>query len=326
VGPPAAATAARDAPAGTTYRQVMSRNDVEAALRSQVPRQGSPMALLANLAWLAAGPGAQRAPLPAAVRDAAMALWLAMPRREDLGDATGLRNACVRSGVGLESILATTAHGELASLLGRDWKALLLRLRAALAGAGATGSTGAVRSAAAPVPLRHATLAALPQEPATLASVTDAGAALEELARQANDCIARVSCNQLAGIADDPQRTAPWLLEIPVRLEDEPTLLRLSIDRGARPDDTGSAGWRVEFAIDLGAAGPLRGCVGLAGERVEVTLHARSPALATALETARGELQDSLAQAGFRPGRVLCLHDHPLAAEPTGAWLVDLRA
>lgn len=326
VGPPAASTAARDAPAGAAYRQVMSRGEIDAALRAQVPRQGNPMALLANLAWLASDPAGQEVPLPAAVREAALALWSAMPRREDLGHAAGLREACVRCGVGLESILATIARGEPASLLSRDWKALLLRLRATLVRAGANNSTDAVRSTSAPVPSRHATLAALPQEPATLAAVTGDGAMLDELARQANDCIARVSCNQLAGIADDPQRTVPWLLEVPVRLDDGASLLRLSFERGARPDDPASAGWRVEFAIDLGDAGALRGCVGLTDDRVEVTMHARNPTLATSLEAARGELQDALAQSGFRAARILCLHDHPLEAERTGAWLVDLRA
>lgn len=326
VGSVSATTATRDASSSAAFRHDVSRGDLDAALRTQVPRQGNPMALLANLAWLAGTPSGQQAPLPPAVREALLALWAAMPRRADLGDPAALRDACLRSGTSLESLLASAPRGELAAALGGDWKALLLRLRTMLDRAGANATTAAGRGAAAPVPARHIALAALPPEPPTLASAAHAGAMLDDLARQASDSVARVCCNQLASIASEPQRHAPWLLEIPFRSGDDAGLLRLAFERGAREDEPDFPGWRVQFAIDLGAAGTLRGCVGLAGDDVEVTLYARNPALAAALEATRDELRSSLSQSGFKPGTLLCLHDRPFDPERTGSWLVDLRA
>lgn len=299
---------------------------LSAALRRELPRQASPLRLLANLEWLAARPEAA-ASLPAPVQQSIAATWRALPQASRLATPEGLEAAARASGWQLEGLLAGGTPETIEAALDVDWKAQLARLRAALdraPGAGtATASTG---NDAAQVPSRHGTLHALAAQAATLAGVSSLTQALGELAQQVRESLARVTCNQLASLDPGEVAAYPLLLEIPYRAADGAGVLRLRIDREAAGAPATAAVWSMEFALDLGSYGPLRGRATLAEGRVSVTLQPERGALAQAIDARFDELRAALAQAGVPVGKLTCVRSDPVDCDSTGSWLIDLRA
>lgn len=304
-------------------------NEVGVALRNQLPQQASPLRLLANLQWLATDPLGRQSGLPTAVREVAQTLWQSLPQVQSLGDAATLERAILTSGVRLESLLAAGSAEELAQAVSADWKVALHKLRDVINRSGGRRSSALGEPAVAPLPTRQAPLQALQTEAPSLAQTEDSGVALGELARQTQESIARVNCNQLSSLSESVLGSAPWLLEIPLRDESEARLLRLRIARDAEAGTAATPAWSVEFAVELGERGALQGRVGWQEGRVNVTLQAADAVLAQELDAARGELAATLAAAGLRVGRLACLRRQPVNPLPTGSagpTLINLRA
>lgn len=293
------------------------------ALRRFMPKQESPTLMLANLAWLAQGKGSAAA-LPKNVLEAAARLWQSLPNTDDLTDPTSLKATLNRSGVFLESNLASGQHS-----MGQDLKALMLSLSKALQESGARGSSASSHTAgyAAP-PTARGALTSLPPAPATFAMLDAANQQLNELARQTEGAVARLTTVQLANSAEPS--TSNFLIEVPVKHEDRTSMLRLRIEQEDRRHDQSSSGtnaWTVEAALDLGVAGALHARVTLSEHRIGVQLRAESPAIVEALSARVGELESLLRESGLEIDRVVCLHGMPVGdngARP--ARLLDVRA
>jgi hypothetical protein len=293
------------------------------ALRRFVPKQESPTLMLANLAWLAQGKGGAGG-LPKSVLDAAARLWQSLPGADDLSDPNALKATLNRSGIFLESNLAS---GQPAS--GQDLKALMLSLSKALQDSGARAAAANSHTAgyAAP-PTARGALTNLPPAPATFALIDTASQQLNELARQTEGAVARMTTVQLANSAEP---SAPnFLIEVPIKHEDRASMLRLRIEQEAgRREQSGSAGnaWTVEAALDLGVAGALHARVTLSDHRIGVQLRAESPAIVEALSARSGELESLLRESGLEIDRVVCLHGMPVSdGGPRPARLLDVRA
>ena len=302
-------------------------SEVAAAMRRELPRQGSPLRLLANVEWLATRPDAA-ARLPAPVRAALESVWRAVPEARQLATADGLARAVNESGVRLESLLAGATGRDAHAASPTDWKAVLVRLREAL-GRGQAGTATVPRLGPdrAPLPSRHGTLNAVAPERASLAQAVDTPTMLGELSQQTREALARVTCTQLASLDGHDGASYPLLVEIPYRSGEGTDLLRLRIDRepSPAPHATGSI-WTIEFAFDLGPHGPLRGRATLAEGRVSVTLQPESGALAQLLDTHSDQLRATLEQAGVPVGKLTCARSDLFDPGRTGRWLVDLRA
>jgi hypothetical protein len=297
------------------------------ALRKFVPRQQSPALLLANLAWIAQGKSGVET-LPRAVVQAAAHLWHALPQAESLEDPAALENAIARSGVFLESDLA--AHrGPPDPRIASDLKTLLLALNRTLQAQGARPSSVHVDEAMPmPIPAARGPLTALPGAPATLAVLDEPTRQLNELARQTDGALARLTTVQIANSAPDPT-VQSVLIDLPVRYEDRAAVLRLKIERDGSPrrDSDGAEAWTVEAAVDLGAIGALHAKVTLIGNRIGVQLRAESPAVVAALSRRADELEAMLAQSGLNVDRVVCLHGMPAGDMGVrAARLLDVRA
>jgi hypothetical protein len=297
------------------------------ALRKFVPRQQSPALLLANLAWIAQRKSGVET-LPRAVVQAAAHLWHALPEADSLADPAALEAAIARSGVFLESDLA--AHrGPVDPRFGSDLKTLLLALHRALQTQGAKpSSTHTDDAMPAPVPTARGPLTALPGAPATLALIDEPSQQLNELARQADGTLARLTTVQISNSAPDPA-VQSMLIDLPVRHEDRAAVLRLKIERDGsrRRDGDGAESWTVEAAIDLGAIGALHAKVTLAGKRIGVQLRAESPAIVAALSQRVDELEAMLSESGLDVHRVVCLHGMPAGdLGVRAARLLDVRA
>jgi hypothetical protein len=306
---------------------VQRTNDISAALRREMPQQANPLRLLANLDWLVrqAPEGASR--LPEQARAAIEAAWRSVPAREQLQTGAGLQRACLDSGLRLESQLSNATPSELDGALPSDWKAVLYRLHEALTRAGGARSGVSTDRSDAPVPTRHGPLRAIAPELATIAPMDDPRTMLNELAQQTRESIARVACTQLAGLDRNEHATLPLLLEVPYRDRDGTGVLRLRIAREAMGTRAvASPVWTIEFALDLGPQGPLRGQVTLAEGHVSVTLQPEFAQLAQAIDARVDELRETLQDAGVPVGKLTCVRSDPLASESTGSWLVNLRA
>jgi len=297
------------------------------ALRKFVPRQQNPALLMANLAWIAQRKSGVET-LPRPVVQSAAHLWHALPEAEALGDPKVLEAAIAKSGVFLEANLA--AHrGPPDPRLAADLKSLMLTLQRALQANGAKPTSAHSDIAGhAPLPTARGPLTTLPSAPATLAVLEEPSQQLNELARQTDGSLARLTTVQIANSAPDPA-VQSMLIDLPVRHEDRAAVLRLKIEKddSRRRDAEGAESWTVEAAVDLGAIGGLHAKVTLIGKRIGVQLRAESPAVVAALSQRSDELEAMLAESGLQVDRVVCLHGMP--AGDTGvrpARLLDVRA
>jgi hypothetical protein len=304
-----------------------SDTDVVAeALRRYVPRQESPALMLANLAWIAQGKsGAEM--LPRAVVQAAAHLWHALPQVDALGDPAALKTALARSGVFLEANLAQDPASATAPIAS-DLKTLMLALSRSLQTHGAKPAASHTDPAVhSPVPTAQGPLTALPAAPATLAVLDDPLQQLNELSRQTDGALARLTTVQLSNSAPDPI-VQSMLIDLPVRHEDRAAVLRFRIERdGSRRRSGESDAWTVEAAVDLGTIGALHARVTLIDKRIGVQLRAESPVVVEALSRHALELEALLSEAGLEVDRVVCLHGMPAGdVGVRAARLLDVRA
>jgi hypothetical protein len=297
------------------------------ALRRFVPKQESPAPMLANLAWLVQGKNA--AQLPRQVLDAAAQLWRSLPDARVLEDPKQLQTALERSGTFLEKNLAASASGKPVGNVNSDLKALMLELSRVLREYGARPSLARSDvSSPAPLPTASGALASLPNSPATFSLLDASNQQLNELSRQTDGALARLTTVQLANNAANQMNPA-LLIELPVRFDDRANVLRLRIEKdgSSSQQEVESQSWSVEAAMDLGIAGALHARVSLRGHRIGVQIRASSPAVVESLSAQSGTLESMLRGAGLEVDRVVCLHGMPTTESGTRPTrLVDVSA
>jgi hypothetical protein len=296
------------------------------AMRRFVPRQESAALMLANLSWLLQGKNGANE-LPKAVMQAAAQLWQALPEADALGDPQTLEKAVTRSGAFLEANLADGPRTD-PKLLTNDLKALMLTLSRALRDSGARPSAAHTDNAMnAPIPTARGPLTALNAAPATFSMIENIEQQLNELSRQTDGAIARLTTTQITNAAPDPSLQS-MLVELPVRHEDRASMLRLRIEHDeSRKRSGGGDSWSVEAAMDLGQVGALHAKVTLSGHRIGVQLRAESAAIVDALSARAGELEVILRESGLEIDRNVCLHGMPAGdAGARAARLLDVRA
>lgn len=302
------------------------------ALRRHVPRQASPAPLMSNLGWVARGNTGTES-LPAPVAQAVNRLWQALPDAAALKDPKGLQSAIARSGTFLEAALAgNKPPGALpaAVAIHTDLKALMLELSRVLRHYGARPNASIADSSSAPAPMPGARgpLTSMPAAPATLAVLDTPMQQMNELARQTEGALSRLTTLQITNTGQDAN-VQSMLVELPVRHDDRASMLRLRIeqDSSRRNGFGGGDSWSVEAAIDLGAAGALHARVMLQGHRIAVQLRAESPGVVETLQQRSGELESMLRESGLEVDRVVCLHGMPAGDAGTRLTrLLDVRA
>ena len=296
------------------------------SLRRMLPRQASPTGLLANAAWHA-GRGDTDASLPPQVGRALAALWQGLPTTGELASASGLEKAIRHSGLFLEAQLggnpATVLLQEAPS---RDLKALLLSLRTAMTGQAASTPAGVATHAHAqsPLPLLRGSLLPLQETAPSLASIAGPGEQADELFRQTDGALARLTSTQLVNAA---AQGLAYLVEIPVRHDNDARMLRFRFERQQDRPSGQSGGWSVEAALTLRQGEAVHARVTFQGGRIAVQLRSDSAAVVDRLKLSREALAGTLRNAGLEVEQVVCLHGLP-AADPgqSRAQLVDTRA
>lgn len=191
---------------------------------------------------------------------------------------------------------------------GQDIKSLLLQLRSFLKGMGIDPSHQKPLTQP-PVP----SLVALPrgQRP-TLPNNAPDGDEIQQLSRLLSDtdaALSRIRLTQMVsrGMADDgvPQqagRAMDVVVELPISLGQETGVLQMQVGRDpdkGKDDETAEPGWRLRFALDLTATGPLEAAVSLRGGGTYVSLWMDRSETFAAISAERETMEATFAHAGL---------------------------
>lgn len=292
------------------------------ALRRMLPRQSSPAALFAALGTFARSNNLEHL-LPARVADKMARLWGGIATTTQLSDAAGVAAAVSRSGIFMENLLATRSGAALNSIPLEDLKALLLNLKEALTGQGVRDLPPRI-DLPAPLPVLRGSLVPLTAAASSLTNVDSVAGAIDALARDTDGALARLTATQLINHA---AHGLVWLVEIPVRHEDEAHMLRFRFERESAEESSEETGWTVEAALELGSRQAVHARVSLRQHRISVQLRSDAPEVVARLKAHANVLTLALERAGLNVDQVVCLHGLPVdeAGQPR-ARLVDLRA
>lgn len=173
----------------------------------------------------------------------------------------------------------------------------------------------------------------LPPPLAALAQLAKSGTPLtaQELLRHAEGALARVQLNQLSSLPQERQLPPEWLIELPVRRDNETDIWGLRISRDAeRNKDSSQAtapGWTVMLAFDLPGLGPLQSRVNLRGDRVSAQFFSQTQGILPVISEHLPVLQARLQQAGLRVEELSCLHGQIPPPQPAPKTrILDERA
>lgn len=305
--------------AGTSTNQ----DPIGESLRRSFAGQTSPAGLLANAGWLLNGKPPEFA-LPLPLQQALANLWMALPSSGTVATAAGLAAAIRDSGLFLESRLSKGSTPLLANLAAHDLKALLLALQSVLGEPRPQMATVASASAAAsPLPLLRGQLQPLGTAAPSLPSMS-VDERIGELSMQTRGALARLTATQLINAS---AQGLAFLVEIPVRHDNEARLLRFRFERQPDPGPEPSRSWSVEAVMTLTRGETVHARVAFVAGRIGVQLRSDSAPVVEKLKTASEALSQALRGAGVQVSQVVCRHGLP-AADPgeSRAHLVDLRA
>jgi hypothetical protein len=294
---------------------------VQRVLRERLPQQNGYAPLLATLTTLAQRPVLRQ--LPPQLRTALALLEHSIRTPDEIRSGPGLREAVLRSGLFLESQLASAA-GLDAALSQDDWKAALLRLSSVLHAAGYAPKPATGGPETAP-PLQHRGPQAQPRALPLAAQLAEGDEAIDlrpllgKLHTDVHAALARLEVAQLESAA-----TAAWIVEVPVQGEQGQDILQLQLEFSASDED--ASAWTLGFALDLPALGPLQGELQLRGLRLSVRLWAQHAATVQKLEERFTQLRHALAHSGLTLDQLTCQTGLPQTNQARNAVLLKTTA
>lgn len=274
---------------------------INRALRQALPRQGEIQPLLDGLVGTARAPG----PLPLAVAAFANRLLSRLPDIQTLAAPGELKQALHDSGLFLEAHLArNNAAPE------RDLKAMLLQLQ------------GILRNTTV-APDRHDPSGNIPPTQDNADAQTVAA-----LQHRTDAALARVVMNQIDSLPRNASATTPLVVELPLRWNDQPGMLRLQIepDDAARHQENTTPGWSVWLSFEPGDLGPVHCRLQLRGEQVSATFWAEREATADLFQENLGKLESGFQHDGLTPQLLRCHTGKPPLPTPRRSDILDERA
>lgn len=292
-GTPVALRIVSDAAAGA--------DSINRALRQVLPRQGEIRPLLDGLTGAVRAPGS----LPPAVAAFANRLLSSLPDIQTLVVPGELKQALHDSGLFLEAHLARDSAAP-----ERDLKAMLLQLQ------------GMLRNVAA-TPVRHD----LPSSVSPTPDDADTQTATA-LQHRTDAALARVVMNQIDSLPRDASATAPLVVELPLRWNDQPAMLRLHIEPNdmARHEKNATPGWSVWLSLEPGDLGPVHCRLQLRGEQVSATFWAEREATADLFQENLGKLESGFQHDGLTPQLLRCHTGRPPLPTLRRSDILDERA
>ncbi|MBG6206464.1 hypothetical protein IWQ49_001113 [Labrenzia sp. EL_126] len=220
--------------------------------------------------------------------------------------AAGLQQAVRHSGQFREANLALPGQGSSAGQ--GDLKSVLLSFRSILQQFGSKAQV--TRPASQPsVPTLQGPPQAQAQQAASGFWTGAAPQNLQSLLKETDAALARMRMTQLvnSGLAGDERQklgTRPMdiVLELPLSLGQETAVMQMQVGRdgsGQEEGDEDEQAWRLRFALDLTATGPLEAAVSLRGGGTFVSLWVDRKETFDNLNSVRESVEASFADAGL---------------------------
>jgi len=300
------------ASAATTGQQATSANPAPAAqiagaLQQPLAEQQAGLAsLFAQVGSLMSAQGAGAVSLPEPV---VKAMQQILGLRLNLSSATSaddLQLAVRQSGQFREAQLTLPSRGAGGQ---PDLKSALLSFKSLLQQLGVRSEISRPAGQPAAPSRHHAPQGQAPQS----ASGYWAGAApqnLRALMKETDAALARLRLTQLSntGLARDggaPQAASKpmdLVLELPLALGQETAVMQLQIGRdspGTQAEQDGEPAWRLRFALDLTATGPLEAAISLRGGGTYASLWVDRKDTYDSLKSVRETMEAAFADAGL---------------------------
>ncbi|MEO1114495.1 MAG: flagellar hook-length control protein FliK [Pseudomonadota bacterium] len=159
---------------------------------------------------------------------------------------------------------------------------------------------------------------------------------LQALLKDTDAALARVRMTQLVntGLAGDERAQAPSRLmdlvfELPLALGQETGILQMQVGRdgsGQGDEDDKEPAWRLRFAMDLTATGPVEAAVSLRGGGTYASLWVERPATFDSLKALEETMRASFADAGLDLQELRLVRGLPPKAAARYGTLVDRQS
>lgn len=308
--------------------QVMSSNNpLQEALKNMLPIQSSLAPLLAELAQKALSK--ENYSNQPHLRTAANLLFAAIPGRNDIKQADGLRQAIMQSGLFLEAKLASPT---VASSFGvsTDIKSLLLRYLNALTKTHGKASnkeslllqSGVLQqSNEIPPPLRDRLPINLPRVRYKDSSSAQ-GIELDNsvLLKKTQGALARLGLLQVATVENLENGHIKWLLEIPVRHDNAAETVSLTIEKEQEKsprEEPNKAAWAVNLSFNLPHLGALQSRLSMDKLGLSTTFWSESRQILSVIDNRLAELRANFEQQGLQTHKLSCVAGQQTSARST---------
>ncbi len=271
---------------GQPLLQVISHQSSKAeasltALRQAIPKQAPLSDLFPALKLVD-----QR--LPQVLQQAVQTLQAGLTSRMDLLNPEGVKKALAESGTFLESNLkdpkSTTA-------LQGDLKGKLLQLSDLLS------SDNKNQNAAKN----------------NLLSLLADNKAMPELQRHVESALARIQLNQLNSLPNGEQHSQAFLLELPVKENENIDVFSLKIkeEDQQKSDQESSKRWSINLSFDLNGLGNIHAKLTLGGEQIQASLWAEQETTFDLIQNNLAQLRERLTDVEFIDPDVSCYKGKP---------------
>lgn len=240
-------------------------------------------------------------------------LFNALPTRNEIFQAYGLSEALANSGLFLEHKLARRKE---TPLIGRDLKGLLLRLLNRLPDTNTPAPRQPLSLSDSYIPPAPPNRDSYPTPQAQTQFTGMNDASIESMQHILQDAaravLARLVLHQLTALEHTQDKQMCWLVEIPVRGNNQLDVLHLRIEKEPqRKHDSEASRWTATLAFDLPSLGPIQARVNIQRDLISSSLWAERKETASMLEGSLSTLRKNLEARGLRVRSITCCRGVP---------------
>ena len=269
------------------------------ALRQAIPKQLPLSNLFSNLKI--GNTSGER--LPQIIQQAIQSLHTGMASRMDLVNPEGVKKALTESGNFLESNLKNSLSHVLNSnsasgSIDSDLKAKLLRLATVLS----NENTTALNKNQKQTPVSN-----------NLLNMLSDNKILPEMQRHVESALARIQLNQLNSLPATEHNSQAFLLELPVKENDDIDIFSLKIndEDQQKQDQDSSKRWSIKLSFDLNGLGKIHAKLILGGEQIQARLWAEEEKTYDLIQNNLDLLRERLTEVEFLDPEVKCYKGKP---------------
>ncbi len=269
------------------------------ALRQAIPKQLPLSNLFSNLKIT--NTSGER--LPQIIQQAIQSLHAGMASRMDLVNPESVKKALTESGNFLESNLKNSLSHVLNSnsasdSIDGDLKAKLLRLATVLS----NENTTALNKNQKQTPVSN-----------NLLNMLSDNKILPEMQRHVESALARIQLNQLNSLPATEHNSQAFLLELPVKENDDIDIFSLKIndEEQQNQDQDSSKRWSIKLSFDLNGLGKIHAKLILGGEQIQASLWAEEEKTYDLIQNNLDLLRERLTEVEFLDPEVKCYKGKP---------------